>query len=282
MLASLVSLAHVPFMVLLWPAEEAGGQVTILGRSEEDEDMQGLDLSHLTTGAALAELDTAATQQAAAAGPSQQPGAGGGDEELPDAAAEAGAPADGDAQQLAAAAEPAEPSSMLPPDILEPPPGECPPATQKKVANWVAVSRARGLSLNGELRKSRPYRNPEFFSKMVQHEGIFEYGSCFAPEVGGWLSALHLFLHCKRSSHTGKDAHASGGGRLSGVSTRWQMPFGQSATHLCSPSWYTQSMPTVQPSQGAAPCPLTTLVAHLTSGRAYCSSLPSLAGLAGN
>ena len=118
-------------------AGEAGGQVTVLGRGDEDEEMVGADLSHLTTTAARAEPDTAGTQPAA--GPAQQQAAelGVDVERLPGAA---GAPnfdpTDGAAQPDAAAGEAGPPASILPPEILLPPEGECNPAVQDKIAKF--------------------------------------------------------------------------------------------------------------------------------------------------
>ena len=165
-------------------AEEAGGQVTILGANDSEE-AQGVDLSHLTSGAARAEPDTAATQPAAlgpapgpALGPSQQgeaPGAG----EAPVAGPE---PAGGEGPEAGGAG--AAPASVLPPEWLAPPGGEPSPAVQAKVATWLAMQQQRGRYINTELRHSRSYRNPEFFRKMVEYLEIDEYGSNFRPEVG--------------------------------------------------------------------------------------------------
>lgn len=51
------------------------------------------------------------------------------------------------------------------------------------MANWLYLQRTRGKFINDEIRKSRGYRNPEFFSKMVEHLEIEQYGTAFAPEV---------------------------------------------------------------------------------------------------
>lgn len=37
------------------------------------------------------------------------------------------------------------------------------------------------------MANGRGYRNPEFFAKMVEHLEIDQYGTSFAPEVGGNL-----------------------------------------------------------------------------------------------
>ena len=166
-------------------AGEAGGQVTVLGRGEEDEEMVGADLSHLTTTAARAEPDTAGTQPAAGPGQQEQhtadPGAD--VERLPTGAALGPnlASADAAAQPDATAGPP---PSILPPEILQPPEGECNPAVQDKIAFWLNIQRTQGRTLNQQLRHSRAYRNPEFFRKMVEQFEVDEYGSCFAKEVG--------------------------------------------------------------------------------------------------
>ncbi|GAB4822423.1 hypothetical protein N2152v2_009469 [Parachlorella kessleri] len=164
---------------------EAGGQVTVMGREDEDEEMVGVDLSHLTTTAARAEPDTAGTQPAAGPGQQQQQVAdlGAAFERLPGGAA-GGTNADamdGAAQPDADEASP--PASILPPEVLQPPEGECNPAVQGKIAFWLNIQRTQGRTLNQQLRHSRAYRNPEFFRKMVEQFEVDEYGSCFAKEV---------------------------------------------------------------------------------------------------
>jgi hypothetical protein len=83
---------------------------------------------------------------------------------------------------------PEEPSSYpeladrMPPELAAPPPGECDPDVQARVARWLALQ-ARGRRLTDELRSSRDYRNPEFFRKMVEYWEIDEYGTCFPPSV---------------------------------------------------------------------------------------------------
>ena len=73
--------------------------------------------------------------------------------------------------------------ARLPPELRDLTPGECDPAVQARVANWLLLQRTRGKFINDEIRKSRGYRNPEFFAKMVEHLEIDQYGTAFAPEV---------------------------------------------------------------------------------------------------
>lgn len=111
------------------PELEAGGQVTILGTRSEDE--QGADLSHLTTAAAQAEPDTAGTQPGTSAGPAEGPAGpppeGGGDGGNGAAAGGGGEAAEGGEPGVPPAAEA---PSILPPEYLEPPSGECNAALQ--------------------------------------------------------------------------------------------------------------------------------------------------------
>lgn len=159
--------------------EDAGGQVTILGKSEDDE-ANGADLSHLTTAVARQEQDTAGTAQPAVTRDQEGQGA----EDEGQHQAEKPSPSSNIDHEVQDLAKPdkAQPS-LLPPDFLAPPDGECDPVLQQKVATWLQVQRTRGRYINTELRHSRGYRNPEFFRKMVEHLEIDEYGSSFPAEV---------------------------------------------------------------------------------------------------
>ncbi|KAL4428668.1 hypothetical protein ABPG77_009774 [Micractinium sp. CCAP 211/92] len=168
------------------------GQVVLLQDDEDEEGAGGLDLSHLTSGAAAERAVAAGGGAAAGPAPAlteQQEaaaaaGAARGDGTAPmdaDAAAPEGA-AGGDEQPPAEAAN-AEGMAGLPPEMREPPPGECDPDIQARVANWLHIQRTRGKYINQDIRKSRGYRNPEFFAKMVEHLEIDQYGTSFAPDV---------------------------------------------------------------------------------------------------
>ncbi|KAI3429437.1 hypothetical protein D9Q98_005531 [Chlorella vulgaris] len=158
------------------------GQVTLLRDEESGEG--DLDLSHLTSAQAKAEAESA---ERAPTGGDQQPSS---QQQVVDLAAAPEAmdtdgqlqAAGGGGEQPPAAAEP-DPMSRLPPEMREPPEGECDPVMQARVANWLYLQRTRGKFINDEIRKSRGYRNPEFFSKMVEHLEIEQYGTAFAPEV---------------------------------------------------------------------------------------------------
>ncbi|KAI7842049.1 hypothetical protein COHA_004248 [Chlorella ohadii] len=167
--------------------ETKTGQVTLFG---DDDDAGGL--SHLTGCAAArakAEADTAAgaAQQGAAAGP--RPGSAGSDQAAAmDVDGGAPAPAAGGAEQPPAAGEgaqqgQADPLALLPPEMRQPPEGEGYPDVQARIEHWLYLQRTRGRYMNEEIRKSRGYRNPEFFAKMVEHLEIDQYGTSFAPEV---------------------------------------------------------------------------------------------------
>lgn len=73
-------------------------------------------------------------------------------------------------------------SCDLPPQYANPPPGESDPEAQRKVAKWLDLQ-SQGRSLASQLRASRDYRNPEFFSKMVEYWEIDQYGTAFNSEV---------------------------------------------------------------------------------------------------
>ena len=69
----------------------------------------------------------------------------------------------------------------LPPELAAPD-EPCDPAVQQRVARWLALQ-AQGRHLTSELRRSRDYRNPEFFRKMVEYWEIEEHGTLFGPGV---------------------------------------------------------------------------------------------------
>jgi hypothetical protein len=158
------------------------------GYGSEEEDDSHDNLAHLTgPEAGLPRHDSPAAsprgaEKAAQAAPPPEgdahPSGGGG----------AGA---GAATPPAAAGSPPHPSGAadadaydngLPPELARPPPGECDPAVQARVARWLELQ-ARGRQLTDELRASRDYRNPQFFRKMVEYWEIDERGTAFAPEV---------------------------------------------------------------------------------------------------
>ena len=65
---------------------------------------------------------------------------------------------DGELQAAGGGGEqpPAEdPLAALPPEMREQPEGECDPAVQARVANWLHLQRTRGKYINQEIRKSR-------------------------------------------------------------------------------------------------------------------------------
>jgi len=65
---------------------------------------------------------------------------------------------------------------------LKEPSAGCDPEVQDRVRRWLALQ-AQGRHLITELRKSRDYRNPEFFKKMVEYWEIDEHGTLFPQEV---------------------------------------------------------------------------------------------------
>lgn len=68
-------------------------------------------------------------------------------------------------------------------ELCKPPPGECDPRLQEKVANFIRIQRDKGRQVKSELRASRQYRNPDFLLKMVEAVGIQEAASNFPAEV---------------------------------------------------------------------------------------------------
>lgn len=97
----------------------------------------------------------------------------------PDAAPDEAAPMAVDMQPPSASEQ--EDPLRLPPELAAPP-GECDPEVQARVARWLALQ-ATGRQLTAELRKSRDYRNPEFFRKMVEYWEIDEHGTLFDADV---------------------------------------------------------------------------------------------------
>jgi hypothetical protein len=150
----------------LLPAAEAQqtGQVTLLDHGEDSG--VGVDLSHLTSGAAVRQLAEADSAAAAALGSNQQqqPGprpqsaASGQHQDQQQQPGEGGMDLDGELQAAGGGGEqpPAEdPLAALPPEMREQPEGECDPAVQARVANWLHLQRTRGKYINQEIRKSR-------------------------------------------------------------------------------------------------------------------------------
>lgn len=118
---------------------EQTGQVTLL---REDSDA-GLDLSHLTSGpAAAAAATTAVAEEGPAGAQPQRPQPAHSeqcsDAELIEGPAAGPQPMEGDGQPVAAGGggeqPPADPFSLLPAELLEPPEVECDPAVQASMA----------------------------------------------------------------------------------------------------------------------------------------------------
>ena len=55
-------------------------------------------------------------------------------------------------------------------------------ALQDKVARFLERKEA-GFSIAQAYRKHRDYSNPQFLEKMIDHFGVDQYGTCFAPDV---------------------------------------------------------------------------------------------------
>lgn len=71
----------------------------------------------------------------------------------------------------------------LPPEIRDPPQGQCKQELQDKFMKYVEIKRSRGTSVNEQLRKSKGYRNPDFLRQCQEHFGIIETGSNFPTAV---------------------------------------------------------------------------------------------------
>jgi hypothetical protein len=68
-------------------------------------------------------------------------------------------------------------------DFLPPPPeGKCSEELQRKFAKWVELLK-QGQSYNDAMRRSKPYRNPDFLGKVVAYQEIDEIGSCFPKDI---------------------------------------------------------------------------------------------------
>lgn len=63
------------------------------------------------------------------------------------------------------------------------PPPPAPPWLQDKFARMIDHTQRSGKTLNDSLRSKQDYRNPDFLNKLVEQQGIQQYGTCFEPEV---------------------------------------------------------------------------------------------------
>jgi len=54
---------------------------------------------------------------------------------------------------------------------------------QKRVEQLMRAKIDSGRQVTSELRKMRPYKNPDFLQKMVDFFGIEDTGSCYPKEV---------------------------------------------------------------------------------------------------
>lgn len=72
---------------------------------------------------------------------------------------------------------------QLPPEIAEPPPTECDPAKQSRVAKLIETQQRTGKTIIAEVRKNRDYRNPDFLAKLVEHFDVDESGTAFGKDI---------------------------------------------------------------------------------------------------
>lgn len=182
--------------------EGLGALLGAYGSDDDDEDLN--DLSHLTSLKQTSASERGNEHDAAEpANPQEQApiderlrppegGASQAEASLADQPEQPGTCQEPPGEGATTAAEPAdmEPETAqqgqgpgaLPPELAQPPPGECDPDVQARVARWLQLQ-ARGRLLTTELRSSRDYRNPQFFRKMVEYWEIDEHGTAFAPDV---------------------------------------------------------------------------------------------------
>ncbi|CAL8462418.1 g1951 [Coccomyxa elongata] len=72
---------------------------------------------------------------------------------------------------------------QLPPELAERPPGEVDPHVQAKVESLMKAKMHSGMLVTAQLKKMKPYKNPDFLQKMVEFFGIDHIGSCYQKEV---------------------------------------------------------------------------------------------------
>ena len=53
---------------------------------------------------------------------------------------------------------------------------------QSKVSRFLEAKKA-GKSISQAYKRHRDYSNPQFLEKMINHFGVDQYGTCFAPEI---------------------------------------------------------------------------------------------------
>lgn len=70
--------------------------------------------------------------------------------------------------------------SDLAPFLPKRPSGEVSELLLERLKRFMAALET-GRSLNGSLKQRKNYRNPDFLAKMVEFEGIWEYGTIFKP-----------------------------------------------------------------------------------------------------
>ena len=54
---------------------------------------------------------------------------------------------------------------------------------QAKVESLMKAKMHSGLLVTAQLKKMKPYKNPDFLQKMVEFFGIDHIGSCYPKEV---------------------------------------------------------------------------------------------------